>query len=662
MIIRYVRKKLEEEYHHIGLWYFASFIFGIIFFFQDLSEIPFYWYLIFVVPLAAFAIFFKEKDIILFFSTFCLLMFLSGVFISSFRTYAITTKPITKNITRVISGEVTNLKPTLKGYQVTIDHIEPDGKSELSKVRIHVADKFAKGLVQGDIISLKAKLFPLSTSVLPGTFDFGFYMYMAGIEASGYALTAPIKVGKNNNQLRNQVQKVRTAIYHRLIEVLGSVNGNFAAAILIGETKAIPKDVAKNMRETGVAHILSVSGLHLSLVAMIFFVTSRALLNCSNFIAYKANVKALAACISIIGSFAYLQISGSNIAATRAFIMTAIFIVAIILGRSPYPLRSVMVAAFVILLFLPEYVLHPSFQLSFAAVLCLISGYELYLRHSHIFGRGGGIISAVKLYVFTNIYSSFLASFVTAPYVIYHFYKFANYSVLMNLLAVPLMSFFMMPLALFSLCLMPIGLDEVALKLLGFFISLVISGAEQVVQLPSSVWYTGHITPMSLMVFTFGFFWICFWQTKWRFAGVVIMAVSLLMMMFTKKPDFIYDHNLKIIGIKNQSGKLELYSQGKIPGFTLEYWANWYGQEEADFVELGANPNQVFKIYGSKTVSVNYSACIDADLLILTSKKLKCNSAKQIISYGDIQRYKQVLIFCPYTGPCKFKFAKEKIW
>ena len=163
-----------------------------------------------------------------------------------------------------------------------------------------------------------------------------------------------------------------------MIEVLGVENGNFAAAILIGETKAIPKDISENMRNSGVAHILSVSGLHLSLVAMIFFVSSRALLNISNFFAYNTNIKAISAIISIIGSFLYLQISGNNIAATRAFIMTSIFILAIIFGRSPYPLRSVMIAAFLILCFLPEYVFHPSFQLSFAAVLCLISGYEFY--------------------------------------------------------------------------------------------------------------------------------------------------------------------------------------------------------------------------------------------------------------------------------------------
>ena len=185
-----------------------------------------------------------------------------------------------------------------------------------------------------------------------------------------------------------------------------------------------------------------------------------------------------------------------------------------------------MIAAFLILCFLPEYVFHPSFQLSFAAVLCLISGYEFYLRHKNLLGNSKGIFASIKFYLFANIYSSFLASIVTAPFVIYHFYKFANYSVLMNLLAVPLMSFFMMPLALLSIFLMPFSADLWILKSLGFFISIVINFAEFVVIQPFSVWYFGHISPLSLIIFSFGFFWLCLWQTRWRIIGIFIMIIG----------------------------------------------------------------------------------------------------------------------------------------
>jgi len=660
--LKYFRRKLEEEYHHISLWYFVSFIFGIVYFFQDVSEFAFYYLFAVVIPLFILAIYLKNKDIVLFFITACCLSFFVGFFVSSFRTYLVETKPIQKAIIADITGEIIGVKPSLRGTQITLSDVKI-GNSDLSKVRINISQKLVTDLDYGAKVKLRAKLFPLSSSVLPGTFDFGFYMYMSGIEASGYALTMPEILSKPNNSFSAYIQSLRTKIYHRLIEVMGSREGNFAAAILIGETKAIPMDIAKNMRDSGVAHILSVSGLHLSLVAMLIFISSRALLNCSNFIAYNANVKVIAAIISIVGSFAYLHISGANIAATRAFIMTSIFIASTICGRSPYPLRSVMIAAFFILLFLPQYVLHPSFQLSFTAVLCLISGYEFYMRNKLILGNSKGIVSSIKLYIFANIYSSLLASIMTAPYVIYHFYKFANYSVLMNLIAVPMMSFFMMPLVLIASILMPIGFDSPVLKLLSYFISIVIDSADFIVKLPGAVWSVGHITPMSLVVFTIGFFWISLWQTRWRLAGFIIILYSLLMMSFSSKPDFIYDHNLKIIAIKNDDGQFQMFSEENIPTFTADYWISWFGQKEAKMSIMRINKSdQLFKLANGKTVSINYGRCLDADVSIITSKKLQCDFANQIISNSDMIYYKQIMVYCSNDKRCQVQFGKKRSW
>ena len=147
-------------------------------------------------------------------------------------------------------------------------------------------------------------------------------------------LVLPKVIKSQSGYFYDKLQNIRGIIYKELIRVLGTDQGNFVAAILIGETKAINKHTADNMRNSGIAHILSVSGLHLSLVAMIFFISSRFLLNCSNYLSYKINIKVAAGIISIIGSFGYLLLSGANIAATRAFIMTFFVILAIIIERS----------------------------------------------------------------------------------------------------------------------------------------------------------------------------------------------------------------------------------------------------------------------------------------------------------------------------------------
>jgi len=661
-MLSYLNKNLSEEYHHLSLWYFVTFLYGIIFYFSIKFD-----HRLIIAPLflVLFYLIWSRRNqqnidnydnLVLRFFIFNLLFFTIGLGSGFVRSNHVNTKSIDKAINTEITGLVDQIKPTNHGYSIILNDTKiSDPKFQIHKVKIAIGASKMENLQVGDILKLKAKLYPLQQTILPGTYDFGFYMYYAGIEASGYALSAPEILGSRDNIYHNFIQNLRQKIYVRLIEVMGKEQGNFVAAILIGETKAIERKLADTMRNSGIAHILAVSGLHLSLVAMIFFISFRVLLNCSNYLAYHANIKLISGVASILGSFFYLLISGSNIAATRAFIMTFIFILAILLGRSVYPLRSVMIAAFVILLISPEYVFHPSFQLSFSAVLCLIAGYEFYIRNSHIFGNSKSILSKIKLYLFANIYSSFLASIVTAPFVIFHFYKFATYSIPMNLVAVPIMSFFIMPLSLISLILMPIHLDSLFLKLLGFFVQIIIDSASYVVSLPGSVWYTGYITAQSMIIFSFGFFWICLWQTKLRLFGFLIMLISLIMMYLTPKPDLIYDDRFKALGVRNEQGLLEIHTDSNMPKFTRDFWASWYGQKEVRVINKKVIFKDLeFKTKTSKKIALNYWNCHqDADISLITSKKLDCSALEKtvpVISYQEIKNKGVVLIYCDNKG------------
>jgi len=616
---------LETEYHHLSLCYFFSFALGIICFFtQDFALTIESCLVICLLLISGLYLKKTQTNITLQFILSCLLMFNIGLIASQYRISQINTNILQQEKIVNFTGTVQYIKPNLRGQQVTIGSISAKHNRELNKVRINLGSKTQIDLNKGDLVQMRARLFPLSSNLLPNSFNFGFYLKTQGIQATGYALQKPYILKHNSTNFEQKIFQARRHIYNKLITLLGVKTGNFAAAILIGETKAIPENVASNMRDTGVAHILSVSGLHLSLVALICFVCSRALLNFSNYLAYNTNIKLIAAFISIIGSFLYLLISGSNIAATRAFIMTSIFMLATMIGRSPYPLRSVSIAAFCILLFLPEYVLHPSFQLSFTAVLCLISGYNLH-QTNILKQNSKSIYSTCKIYLFTNIYTSLLASIATAPYVIFHFYKFANYSVLMNLIAVPLMSFCIMPLALLSLFLMPLDLHYTALKSMGFFIDLVINASEYVVNLPMAVLNLGSISPISLMVYSIGFCWICFWQYRIKYLGILIIIISIFVTLFYQKPDVIINKKQQIISLKDQN-KILLYSNQKLSAFTINYWQSWYGINDIEHLKENLfNQNKLIKL-SSHSVSFNYSKCISADLMVVTSKYLRCNN------------------------------------
>jgi len=573
-------------------------------------------------------------------------MFFLGISATQYRIYLTQTTSITKSQIVDINAYVDKIKPNQYGNQLTLTQTKIPQLPTVHKVRINMSNKISSGLSVGDKISLRAKLFPLNSSILPEGYNFSFFLKMEKIQATGYAISE-LKIIDRAQIYISYIDKIRKTIYLKLINVLGAEIGNFAAAIIIGETKAIPQRITDAMRKTGTSHILSVSGLHLSLVALSFFIFSRTILNISNLLAYNTNIKTIAACISIIGSFIYLQISGNNIAAVRAFIMTSIFMIAVIFSRSPYPMRSVLLAAFFILLIMPEYILHPSFQLSFVAVMCLISGYEFYSNSNFIRFKSYPVIDKFISYFFANIYTSLLASIFTTPFVIFHFYQFANYAVIMNLIAVPLMSFVIMPLSILALLLMPFQFEVYILSIIGYFIDIIINSADYISKLPYAVVTTGYITRTSLLVFTIGFCWICFWQGRKRYLGLVVMAYSIWMMSSTPTPDIIIDKERDILAIKAVE-KIILYSPYKLSSFTKLYWENWYAMPIQNILKNIWKENYLLKLKNGKTLSVNYNKCIEADLMIITSQKLICHSdvtKNKLIEIQELVKQRQLSIF-----------------
>ncbi|MGI4775606.1 MAG: ComEC/Rec2 family competence protein [Janthinobacterium lividum] len=643
----YITAKLFCEYHNLSLWYFVSAISGIIFYFgvHDGMSASFI-AIIFAVNLIL-SITFRRDNIILRFGLNLAIFFTIGIAVTKYRADGLNTSIIKNSYISEIKGEVESIKPTVNGIQVVIkDVIIKKNSNKLQKAKVTIAHRYSQEILIGDKITLITRLSPPLRSIIPGGYDFRFHSYFAQICATGYAMAEPITTRAKDFKLKIKVYEIRRFIYNRLITVLGNLTGNFAAAILIGESVGIDKQVMKNMRTAGISHILCVSGLHLSLVAIILFISSRFVLNISNFLVYKFNIKIIAAILSIAGSYGYLEMSGKQIAATRAFLMTATSIIAMILSRRANPLRSIAIAAAIILAMNPEYILQPSFQLSFIAVFSLISGYQFHLKNSWVIGNAKGIFASIKLYVISNIYSSFLASVLTAPIVISHFYIFSTYSIPMNLIAVPIMSFFLMPLAIVAVILMPLGLDRFPLEGLGFFIKIIIKSANFANQLPGRVWYFGYITPVSLIVYMFGFLCLCLWQNiSWRVSGILIMGFSCILMNYSPKPDLIFDIHSKIIGVKNSKQQLTIYSDRPITNFHSNYWANWFGQEDVEILPMN---RYFFATDSGKTIAINFDnkLCIAADIQINVSPDAKCPAKELEISNDSLKNAGVITLFC----------------
>ncbi len=657
----FIEYTLEAEYHNISLWYFVSFLSGIIVYFTLESE-PSTKFLLFAFCFSLPLLYLKKYGIFLQFISCIIVTFIIGILVGKYRKINIDPASIEKPIISQVSGVVESIKPTIKGMQIILQEaqIHKLSTEPLYKVRINIPKKYSKEIFLNDKIQLLSKLFIPQNAILPSGYNFGFYAYMSEIGATGYTMSKIDVISRNDQLHKGFVFKIRKHIYDRLIKGLGADKGNFAAAILLGETRGLDKEIMQNMRQSGISHILCVSGLHLSLVAMIFFISTRFLLNLSDYIAYNFNIKVMAALVCLVGSYSYLELSNMQIAATRAFIMTSIFICSVILERSAYLFRSISIAALIILAFNPEYIFHPSFQLSFVAVLSLIAGYEFYLKNQSILGSNNGIFGAVKFYVASNIYSSFLASIITAPVVINQFFIFSTYSIPVNLIAVPIMSFFLMPLSLLLLFLMPIHCEAWVFKLLGFFIGIVIDTAKFANELPGSVWYFGYITNISIIIFLFGFFWICIWRTPIRILGIAIMLLSFVLMLNSPKPDLIFDPSFKAIGIKNQDNELEIYAN-KLPAFSRIYWANWFGQKDAKISPYN-DSILTFTTKNGKKIIINYSEdlnkCAGSDVEINMHNDNFCNQGKIIINKDLLEEVGSILVYCD-DKECKLRYDRN---
>ena len=338
-------------------------------------------------------------------------------------------------------------------------------------------------------------------------------------------------------------------------DAIGIYYGSIATALMLNEYSNIDKQVLKNLRATGLAHILSVSGMHLSLVAAIFFFSSRLLLNLFEEVALNIHCKKIAAFIALLGSFAYLLISGMEVAAIRAFIMSSMIIIAVIIDRTSSPMRAIALAAIAILLATPENIIHPSFQMSFAAVLALIACFEIFSKLKFDFNEFN-LVQKILFYFLSVSFASLIAGLATAPFSLYHFNQSSNYSILANLLAVPITSFWLMPLVVLTFLLYPFHLEFLSLKLMKYGIILIFKIAHYIANLPYSVTAFAKITDLNLLIIVFGMLWFCLWQTKVRFVGGIIILLGIALQSLVVKADIFIDWQKKIVAVLDQQDRL----------------------------------------------------------------------------------------------------------
>ena len=441
-------------------------------------------------------------------------------------------------------------------------------------------------VVEGDCVEMVAKIMPpFPTSTIRG-YQYDRRIFFEGIKGTGYAISRGIKLdcptpASLGRAYTAGVEHLRDDIVKRIKSVLPADEAAIAAAIIAGDRGHMSQQLIRNYQDSGLAHFLSISGLHMSMLAGLMFFLIRLVIALIPPLALRYDSKIISAWSAIFISAVYLVISGATVPTQRAFIMTFIVLLGVLFSRRAISMLTISWAAMIVLILAPDALVGASFQMSFAAVVALIAFYERFAAPLHHFLNGGMVerrISVAKrlprlifAYIVGILVSDFIASAATLPFSIYHFNRIALYTTLGNLLAGPVIGLLIMPFVLIVLLLMPFGLDYWPLKILGFGIGLANDITAYVASLPGAGMALLGMPMWGLILISLGGLWLCLWQKTWRMLGWIGIVAGSLSMFSISVPDVLVDNSGKAVAVKDEQGNMiVLPSRGK--NFVKSIW------------------------------------------------------------------------------------------
>jgi competence protein ComEC len=439
---------------------------------------------------------------------------------------------------------------------------------ELKRVRVSVRKGTAPAV--GSFIGFRARLSPPLEPLRPGGYDFARDMYFQGIAASGFVLgrirsEQPPHAAALSLRYAALMDGMREAIDKRIRTVLPGDKGAIASALITGKRDAITSQVNEAMYVSGLAHVLSISGYHMAVVAGIVFFVVRAFFALLPTFANRHPIKKWAAFAALIASAFYLLLSGAEVATQLSFIMIAIVLIGVIVDRATFTFRSLTVAALCVLLLAPEAVVHPSFQMSFAATLALIAGYQFGLPWT---SHGGDTPLAARIALWGGreiiglVLVSLLAGTATIPYIAYHFHRFSPYGMVANLIAMPVVSAWVMPWGIIGVLAMSLGLDGWCWHLMGAGIDWMSAIAIWVTSFPGALGRTSAFGAVPLLLSTIGLVVVCLLRTPLRFVGIFAIASAVVMMLRAPQPDILVAPDGNAVAVRGNDGRFAIWRSG----------------------------------------------------------------------------------------------------
>ena len=462
--------------------------------------------------------------------------FALGIAVAKLRTDAVAA-PIAPAMARptVVEGWVIDVdSPGAAGPRVVIAPVRVEGLApDQTPVRLRAT---VRGVAPepGQAVRLFALINPPPAPASPGAYDFGrnaWFQSMGGVAFSlgetrpAYLPPPPWKV-----RAAMAVNGLRYDLAKRIVARLGERTGGVAAAMTTGHEAWLDPAEVDVMRDSGLAHILSISGLHMAVVGGFSFFLVRLLIAAWPWLALRVSGKKVAAWAGLAAVGTYLIISGSPAPAERAAITALIAFLAILLDREAITMHALAVAAFVVLLLQPEAMVTPGFQMSFAATAALVALVEAWPVRPREISAPWPILLVQRIGAWLGIavMASLVAGAATGPFALQHFNRTAMYGLAANLATAPLSDFVIMPALALGSLLEPVGLGAPFLWLAGQGIGVMLAIGEWVAGLPGAVRTVASAPDFVLPIAFLGVLFCCLWRGPLRWLGLPFAAAVML--------------------------------------------------------------------------------------------------------------------------------------
>jgi competence protein ComEC len=572
----------EAEQGRLAPWLAAGFCAGVLLYFAAPSEPS--WVAACVFFVAAAWLSFGLRERALAWAVTAMIAAVAAGFATGSARGAMAAHPVltAPTATVTLQGFVEARDATARSDRIVLRLTKTDAKSKQAiPERIRLA--FRKGLAPGvgEHVELRARLRPLVGPIRPGGYDFAVGAYFLGLGATGFVLgrskAAPTDIAVPITiRFNARVDTMRRGLAERVRATLPGDTGAIAAALVTGIRDHISHDANEAMRISGLYHVISISGLHMALVAGVLFAFVRGGLALIPGLALRRPIKKYAALMALAGVTFYLLLSGAEVATQRSYIMIAIVLAGVLIDRPALTLRTLAAAVVVTLIISPEAVLNPGFQMSFAATLALISFYERWVPLvSAPPPTGASAIGAwssrAGRWILLGAATSFIAGLATAIYAAFHFHRLAPYGVLANVLSMPLIGLVIMPGALLGVILLPFGFDAVGWTAMGYGIEGMIRIAKFITSLGGAEGRIAAFGAGAVLLGTLALLILAIPATRLRLLGLPFAAIALAMMWSGPRYDVMIDAEGDVVALRMEDGTLSIHAN-KSDRFTVENW------------------------------------------------------------------------------------------